>query len=261
MLYDLPNQDSFNSYLQSGFLMFDLLTFIALFFIPAHYGKFFDEKKKLFFTLSGRAGWIIEEIPNTLISFYFILRYLTESDKTSYIPILIISPFIAHYIHRGIIYPFKIGNSKKMPIEITLLGSTFCIFNATMQNRSIFLFSDYSLSSILNPQAIIGLFLFVLGMYLNIYHDYLMIKLRKGADGYIIPNGFLFKYVSCPNYLGEMIEWIGFALFCQTFSAWIFVISTFSNLFPRALKYHKWYNEKFGDEYPKDRKAIIPYII
>ncbi len=98
-------------------------------------------------------------------------------------------------------------------------------------------------------------------MFVNIYHDYLMISLKKGSSGYILPRGFLYKYISCPNYFGEMIEWIGYAICCRTTSAWIFALSTFSNLFPRALEYHKWYKTKFGDEYPKERKAIIPFII
>jgi steroid 5-alpha reductase family enzyme len=87
-----------------------------------------------------------------------------------------------------------------------------------------------------------------------------MIRLKKGSNSYVLPYGGLFKFISAPNYLGEIIEWIGFALIVQTWSAWIFAINTFSNLCPRAIQTHNWYKTKF-DNYPKERKAIIPYII
>lgn len=37
--------------------------------------------------------------------------------------------------------------------------------------------------------------------------------------------------------------------------------SRYSAMLPRALKGHKWYQEKFGKEFPKERKAIIPGIL
>jgi 3-oxo-5-alpha-steroid 4-dehydrogenase 1 len=39
-----------------------------------------------------------------------------------------------------------------------------------------------------------------------------------------------------------------------------FAVWTIANLVPRAIAGHKWYNEKFED-YPKDRKAILPYLL
>jgi 3-oxo-5-alpha-steroid 4-dehydrogenase 1 len=50
---------------------------------------------------------------------------------------------------------------------------------------------------------------------------------------------WLFEYISCPNYFGEIVEWLGFAIASGTFSGLVFAISTFSNLFPRALEYYK----------------------
>jgi hypothetical protein len=39
-----------------------------------------------------------------------------------------------------------------------------------------------------------------------------------------------------------------------------FLIWAVVNLVPRALNHHQWYREKFN-EYPKERKAVIPYIL
>ena len=148
-----------------------------------------------------------------------------------------------------------------MPIDIVLLGFTVNIFNATMINRSIFLFSEYDISILFSLSFLFGTMLYALGMFINIYHDYYILNEKTRRQGiYFIPNSFLFNYISCPNYFGEMIEWFGFAIASRNSSAFLFTISTFANLFPRALSHNKWYREKFK-EYPKNIKAIIPYII
>lgn len=77
---------------------------------------------------------------------------------------------------------------------------------------------------------------------------------------YKIPYGGLFKYVSCANYFGEILEWFGFFLALQTYTSFLFLLGTMANLVPRALKYHQGYIKKM-DNYPKDRKAVFPYIL
>ena len=75
-----------------------------------------------------------------------------------------------------------------------------------------------------------------------------------------IPNAFLYRYVSSPNYLGEIIEWLGWAILTWSVSGVVFLIWVIANLFPRAIAHHNWYKNKFKD-YPKNRKAIIPKLI
>ena len=87
----------------------------------------------------------------------------------------------------------------------------------------------------------------------------MMLKKKKGP-GYHIPKNFLYKYISAPNYFGEIIEWIGWAILTWSISGVVFVFWVIANLFPRAIANHNWYKEKF-DDYPKNRKAIIPGII
>jgi steroid 5-alpha reductase family enzyme len=70
----------------------------------------------------------------------------------------------------------------------------------------------------------------------------------------------MFKYVSSPNYFGELIEWLGFAIMAVGLPGFSLFIWTFANLVPRALDNHKWYIKTFED-YPKDRKVIFPYIL
>ena len=97
-------------------------------------------------------------------------------------------------------------------------------------------------------------------MIINVTSDNKLISLRKEKMGYKIPNGKLFNLVSCPNYLGEIIEWFGFFILVPSIASLSFFLWTSFNLIPRALNHHEWYNEKFKN-YPKNRKAVIPFIL
>ena len=85
--------------------------------------------------------------------------------------------------------------------------------------------------------------------------------MRAGSpQEYLIPQGWLFRFISSPHYFGEIIEWGGWALATWSIPGLAFFIFTFANLFPRAIASHKWYRETFKD-YPADRKAVVPFII
>jgi 3-oxo-5-alpha-steroid 4-dehydrogenase 1 len=66
--------------------------------------------------------------------------------------------------------------------------------------------------------------------------------------------------VSSPNYLGEIIEWTGWAIATWSLAGFSFALYTFANLAPRAFANHRWYRETF-DDYPPDRKALIPGVL
>ena len=86
-------------------------------------------------------------------------------------------------------------------------------------------------------------------------------KLSKNSHGnYQIPQGGLYKYITSPNYLGEIIEWLGWAILTWSISGVVFFFWTIFNLLPRAISHHRWYKQNFED-YPADRKIIIPKIL
>jgi steroid 5-alpha reductase family enzyme len=98
-------------------------------------------------------------------------------------------------------------------------------------------------------------------MIINIKSDDILFALRDdGSTGYKIPSGGLFEKVSCPNYLGEIIEWTGWAIATWSLAGATFAIWTVCNLAPRALAHHKWYKEEF-EEYPENRKALVPFLL
>ena len=99
-------------------------------------------------------------------------------------------------------------------------------------------------------------------MFINIQSDTILKNLRRdGETGYKIPYGGMFRFVSSPNYLGEIIEWIGFAMIAQTPASTWFALFSVTFLGWRAIKTHQWYCDKFKSDYPQDRAAVLPGLL
>jgi steroid 5-alpha-reductase/3-oxo-5-alpha-steroid 4-dehydrogenase 1 len=56
-----------------------------------------------------------------------------------------------------------------------------------------------------------------------------------------------------------MIQWCGWALLTWSGPGLAFALFTAANLAPRARSSHLWYRKTFAD-YPKERRALIPYV-
>ena len=234
-----------------------IATFIYLFFNNAPYGRHIEDGWGR--NISARAGWIIMESPCVILMIIFGLIVRNDLDLVHEVFLMI---WLTHYTHRTFIYPFVIDmTNPKMPISIAVSAFCFNLVNVSIQAFGIFYFTSYSSDWLSSNTFFIGLSLFFVGMFINIRSDYLIVGLRKRmGPGYHLPNKFLHKYVSSPNYFGEIIEWIGWAILTWSISGLVFLLWTIANLFPRAIAHHKWYQEKF-ENYPKNRKAIIPGII
>jgi steroid 5-alpha reductase family enzyme len=234
------------------------ITFIALFFVSAPYGRFIRQNWGP--QIPNWLGWIIMELPSPTLLVYFTV---TGGGEKNIVIWFLMTLWVLHYIHRTFIYPFRIASrNKRMPFLVALMAIFFNIGNSFLNGYYLGNFAgelhDYSFFSI---TFLIGLVLFFAGSFINIQSDQILMDLRKNTKtGYAIPNGGLFRFVSCPNYFGEIIEWLGFAIMVAGLPAFSFFIWTFANLVPRALDNHKWYKQNFKD-YPPERKAVFPYIL
>ena len=234
-----------------------ICTFIYLFYESAPYGRHI--KNGWGIEIPARLGWIVMESPCVIL---MIAYALIVRDQLNIIHQIFLLLWLTHYVHRTFIYPFAVEmTNPKMPISIALSAFFFNIVNVSIQAFGIFYFTEYSSDWISSPIFISGLTLFLIGMFINMKSDYYIASMKKiKGPGYHIPDGFLYKYISAPNYFGEIIEWIGWAILTWSISGAVFLIWVIANLFPRAISHHRWYKDKF-DNYPKNRKAIIPGII
>ncbi|KAJ8533032.1 hypothetical protein K7X08_015921 [Anisodus acutangulus] len=236
-------------------------TFLACQFLTAPYGK--HHRPGWGPTISPPLAWFLMESPTlwlTLILFPFGKNY------TNPLSLILISPYLFHYTNRTIIYPLKLYfnayrreiKNGGFPVSIALMAFGFNLLNAYVQARWVSHYADYDVWFWFRFSG--GLAVFGGGMVMNVWADKVLVGLKSGGGGYKIPTGGLFEYVSCPNYLGELVEWLGWALMNWSWAGLGFFLYTFANLVPRARFNHEWYLQKFGEDYPRKRKAVIPFL-
>lgn len=230
--------------------------FFILFHISAPYGKFL--RRGWGPSVKSKWAWMIMEAPSPLLMICFFL----SAPHKGYPQIIFVCIWLSHYIHRTIIYPFtQSGSNKLYPVILVSMAFIFNIFNGFINGYGVFHLISYDLSWLGSWQFISGILIFTVGFIINKTADSKLRHLRNGnRNEYVLPEGWLFNYISCPHYFGEIIEWGGWAIMTWSLPGLTFFIFTIANLFPRGLASHKWYKLKFPD-YPSGRKAIIPFVI
>ena len=234
-----------------------VIVFLILIFVKAPYGR--HKTKGWGVEISAKKGWIImESIPAVLLTVMLVLGH-----NRDFVVLFFWAIWTAHYVNRAWAWPNRAKLEEKlMPLSVVILAVIFNTINCLLNGIWLFdLSGGYELSWVTDPRFIFGGVIFFFGMILNIKSDDILFSLRDdGSTGYKIPRGGLFEKVSSPNYLGEIIEWIGFAIATWSLVGFTFAFWTFCNLAPRAFAHHRWYKEEFSD-YPEDRKALIPFVI
>jgi 3-oxo-5-alpha-steroid 4-dehydrogenase 1 len=246
----------------ASWLGFALLTVPALMLISAPYGRHMRDGWGP--RLPRWLGWVLMESP-ALWVFALAATVGTAGPRWQSTPALLLSGmYLAHYIYRSLVYPFRLrGGNTLMPASIAGFALLFNLFNGYLQGRYLHALGPvYPDSWLADPRFIVGALLWALGLAINLHADEVLLRLRKpGERGYKIPHGGLYRWISCPNYFGELVEWGGFALACWSPPAAAFALWVAANLVPRARTHHAWYRQTFGEEYPAERKAVIPFLL
>lgn len=209
--------------------------------------------------IPAKLGWVLMESPAVLV---FAWIYTRGEHAAELAPLALLALWQSHYVHRTYIFPFKMRNAgKQMPALVALMAIAFNCLNAYINARWLSHLGTYEVSWLWDPRFIAGVAIFAFGWRMNRGADAILFALRKPAEtGYKIPHGGWYRFVSCPNYLGEIVMWVGFAVAAWSLAAVAFVAYTIANLAPRALANHRWYHDKFPN-YPSERRALIPFVL
>ena len=233
-----------------------IIAFIALLFKSAPYGRY--SMSSWGPSMSSRLGWILMESPTVYLMLLFMYFF---SSSLGVVEIIFTVIWMVHYVHRSFIWPLRAKlEGKRITLIVVLLAAIFNLVNVYIQGSWIFIYGSYEKEWLMSPFFIIGLLVFFIGLCINIKSDNILMKLREEhGSGYHIPNGFLYNKVSCPNYFGEILEWLGWFIMTLSPAGLVFLIWTMANLIPRAKSNHEWSIENI-EGYPKDRKKVIPYL-
>ncbi len=233
-----------------------IIAFIVLLFKSAPYGR--HSMSSWGPSIPSRLGWILMESPTVYLMLLFMYFFRSSLGVVEIIFIVI---WMVHYVHRSFIWPLRAKlEGKRITLIVVLLAAIFNLVNVYIQGSWIFIYGSYEKRWLMSPFFMIGLLVFLIGLYINIKSDNILMKLREEhGSGYHIPNGFLYNKVSCPNYFGEILEWLGWFIMTLSPAGLVFLIWTMANLIPRAKSNHEWCIENIRN-YPKDRKKVIPYL-
>jgi protein-S-isoprenylcysteine O-methyltransferase Ste14 len=239
-------------------LAFALIAFAFLVFINAPYGRY--ARKGWGPAIPARFGWMIMEFPAFFVIAYLVL---TNLNKVGGFGIVFLVMWEAHYFYRVWVYPF-IMTSPNKPFPVLLVFFAICFNSLNGMANGISLVDMGGFYSgggwAADPRFLIGTALFMAGFGIHAHSDkVLRILRRQGKGEYLIPQKGLFRFVSSPNYLGEIVEWTGFAVATWSVAGLAFAVFTVANLLPRAISNHRWYKSTFPD-YPSNRRVLIPFV-
>ncbi|XP_051132259.1 steroid 5-alpha-reductase DET2 [Andrographis paniculata] len=233
-------------------------TVVSLLFLTAPYGK--HNRPGWGPAITPPLAWFLMESPTLWLTFLLFPHGRNYHNPRA---LILMSPFLIHYTHRTIVYPFRLflgPNKSGFPVSVAVMAFGFNLLNGYLQARWVSEYADLEGDEWFWWRLGVGAAIFGCGMAANVWSDNLLIGLKALGGGYKIPRGGLFEWVTCPNYLGEILEWLGWAVMTWSWAGIGFFVYTCANLVPRAGASHKWYLDKFGEDYPKSRKAVIPFL-
>ncbi len=228
---------------------------ISLLRVTAPYGRHY--KPGWGPVLPNRVAWVLMELPALGIIALLVLGSPLGRNFNALIPL---SFWLFHYLYRSLLFPALMQPSDKtFPALLVLFAIAFNILNG--YNNSIALLHNAQLDTPWSSAHFwTGAIIFAAGFALHAHADSVIRKLRKpGERGHHVPAGGMFRWVSSPHYLGEIIQWSGWAILTWSLAGLAFALFTLCNLTPRAISNQAWYHRRFP-AYPPERKILVPGI-
>jgi len=234
-----------------------------------------DTLKLYFKDLGPQVGWttvFLTEYAGPLfiyLFFYFRPSIVYGASNLKYLQVVNIACicWVFHYAKRILetIFVHKFSHAT-MPIRNIFKNSAyywgFAAFVAYYINHPLYTPAYFG-----DLQIYIGLAGFIINELGNFSIHLALSALRPAGSKvrkipYATSNPFtlLFKFVSCPNYTYEIGSWLSFCLMTQALPAVIFAAAGTYQMTVWAIGKHRNYRKEF-DRYPRERKAIIPFLI
>mmetsp|Transcript_30932 Transcript_30932/g.79861 ORF Transcript_30932/g.79861 Transcript_30932/m.79861 type:complete len:311 (+) Transcript_30932:244-1176(+) len=214
-------------------------------------------------SVPSKIGMLVIYLPGTLMSAYSVVAALGASGGVASRALLVATLLLIHFLKRALEVGFLHRYSGRASLAESMTIGAYYGFAAWaisswMLEVPAGFYSQVQFSSL---APVLGTLLFAIGIAGNLYHHRLLADLRKdGSKHYKVPTGGLFDYATCPHFFCELLGWYGIVLASQQIGALGVAVGMTSYLTGRAIATQKWYKAKL-DDYPTNRKAIIPFIL
>ena len=133
----------------------------------------------------GRIDWFFHGFANATFVVIPVVYGANQACLANPTNRLLIILFNAHYINRSFIHAVRVRDPKPIPLVILLMTSGFCLVNGYLQAVWLLRMHVYEEAWFYSPQFVAGVVTFLLGMYINVRADSILMNLRKpGETGY-----------------------------------------------------------------------------
>ena len=222
----------------------------------AEYSKFAIEPAgaKTGQRVSGRVGMLVIYVPALCVVGAFIMAGTASMVK---------SMLAVHFGKRTLETLFVHRYSGSMPLSTaSTIGVYYSLVSAAIASLP-------SAAQEYPEATTAGLALFAIGQLGNLYHHWLLARLRDKDTkmpskddrkrAYKVPEGGLFPFIAMPHYLFELVAWLGVATASQHLNTFLVFSSMCSYLAGRAQATSRW-NVANIPGYPVDRRNLVPGI-
>ncbi|KAF4989971.1 hypothetical protein FDECE_14539 [Fusarium decemcellulare] len=108
----------------------------------------------------------------------------------------------------------------------------------------------------------LGIAIYLFGEISNaLVHRYLASLRSTGGTERKIPVGYGFELVTCPNYMFEILAWVGIIVVSRSWAVALFISIGAAQMFTWGKGKERAYRKEFGDNYKKKRYAILPGLL
>ncbi|KAK1139311.1 3-oxo-5a-steroid 4- dehydrogenase [Aspergillus melleus] len=224
--------------------------------------------------ISWRTVFIIEYLGPLLIPILFLypLRSLIYYNfdqplpERSSLQLFVCELLTVHFLKREFetVYVHRFSNATMPARNIVKNSAHYWILAGFNIAYWVFRPDAASMTNHPNPALFYpGLALFVFGELANFNAHLILRDLRRpGSTERGIPVGLGFGLVTCPNYLFEVIAWLGVYLVSgMSWSVLFFILVGGAQMISWAKKKERRYRKEFGDKYKNKMYVMLPGLI
>ncbi|KAI0013239.1 3-oxo-5-alpha-steroid 4-dehydrogenase-domain-containing protein [Xylariaceae sp. FL0662B] len=195
----------------------------------------------------------------------FVKDYVPlPNDELSFTQKAAFAMIMAHFVKRELetIFLHKFSANTMPAVYIFRNSFFYWVFAGIIGALELYAPFAPAAKSGITPLHYIGLALYFVGEILNFDVHYYLAHLRKpGETARKLPRGHGFSIVTCPNYMYEIIAWLGIILFTRSPALAVFITFGIYYMYTWALGKEKAYRKQFGDKYKKKRSLILPGLL
>lgn len=220
----------------------------------AGYSKFAKRGGK--YVVSSRVGMLMAYVPSLVLSSYLIWKEDVRGVNNT----LVMKMLAGHFLKRVMEVLFLHKYSGEAELSFGISGGLMYMTYSYIIAHFLMLREKLGIQN--EEFSQVGLVLFCVGQFGNLYHHYVLARLRKpeNSKSYLVPTGGMFGYVLCAHYLFELIAWLGIALSANSPPAFGVLLTMTGYLLGRSQATEAWYREKLKETFPLGVKKIIPFV-